>query len=314
MTAAVFFAVYAAMTGALAPALLDGGWAARSPRLAISLWLVLPVSWVTAVLMAVLTATAPLPLAWPGPPPGHGVLLAGPPVPGREAIAAAGLLVTATVVLRAAWCLAAEVRRGRRDRREHAALVAITGRPGPDRDVLTVGQDAPAVYCLPWGRRRIVVSAGALAALTPGQLRAVLAHERAHLRGHHHAMLTLTAALARAFPRVPLLAHARPQLAVLTEMAADDAAARHYHRDDLAGALVILAGAGARRAAPTATGPATLTAGGPAAMARLQRLFAAPHQHHTWPARLAASTGVLLPAAIACLPLLIAACDVTSHP
>lgn len=304
MTAAVLFALYAAAAGMLAPAMLRGPWAARSPRLAMTLWMVLPVSWVAAIVLAILAATAPLPLTWPGPPRGGPVLLAGPAVPGGRAIAIAGLLVAAAVVLRAASCAACELHRGRRDRREHAALVAATGRPGEEPDVTIVDHDAPAVYCLPCGRHQIVISAGALAALTPEQLHAVLAHERAHLRRRHHVILALATALARAFPRVPLLSQARPQLAVLAEMAADDAAARRHRRDDLAVALVVLATAGTR--------PATLAASGPEAIARLHRILAT-QQPRTGLARLAAIAGLIPPAVIACLPLIVAACDVSSH-
>jgi Zn-dependent protease with chaperone function len=286
--------------------MLRGPWAGRSPRLAMTLWLVLPVSWVAAIVLAILTATAPLPLTWPGPPHGDGqVLLFGQTVPGGRAIAIAGLLVAAAVVLRAAGCAACELHRSQRDRREHATLVAATGRPGDEPDVAIVDHDAPAVYCLPCGRYQIVISAGALAALTPEQLRAVLAHERAHLRCRHHVILALATALAHAFPRVPLLTQAQPQLAVLAEMAADDAAARHHRRDDLAAALVALATAGAR--------PATLAASGPEAIVRLQRILAT-QQPRAGLARLAAVAGLIPPVVIACLPLLIAACDMSSHP
>jgi BlaR1 peptidase M56 len=305
VTAAILFTLYAGAAGVLAPAALRGRWAARSPRLAIILWLVLPVSWVTAVVMAVLVAAAPFPLSWPGPGPGRGRLLAGPPVPGGGMIAVAGLALAAAAVLRAGWCLAGEVHRGWRGSREHAALVAATRRPGPDRDMVILDHDAPAVYCLTSGRNQIVVSAGALAVLTPEQIRAVLAHERAHLRCRHHAMLILTTGLARAFPKVPLLAQAQDQLGVLAEMAADDAAVRGHRRDDLAAALVILAGTGPR--------PAALTAGGPAAMVRLERLLT-PQQHRTWAARLAAIAGLLPPAAVACVPLIVAVCDLVTHP
>jgi beta-lactamase regulating signal transducer with metallopeptidase domain len=171
--------------------------------------------------------------------------------------------------------------------------------------MVILDHDAPAVYCLASGRNQIVVSAGALAALTPEQIRAVLAHERAHLHCRHHAMLILTAGLARAFPKVPLLAQAQGQLGVLAEIAADDAAVRGHRRDDLAAALVILAGAGPHRAA--------LTAGGPAAMARLERLLTAPEQRRTGPARLAAIAGLLPPTAVACAPLIIAVCDLITH-
>jgi Zn-dependent protease with chaperone function len=306
LTAAVLFALYAAAAGMLAPAMLRGPWAARSPQLAMTLWLVLPVSWVAAIALAILAATAPLPLTWPGSPRGGGrMLLAGQAIPGGRAIAIAGLLVAAAVVLRAAGYVAWELHRGRRRRREHAALVAATGRPGGEPDVAIVDHDAPAVYCLPCGRYQIVISAGALAALTPEQLRAVLAHERAHLRRRHHVILALATALDRAFPRVPLLSQAQPQLAVLAEMAADDTAARRHRRDDLAAALVVLARAGAR--------PVTLAASGPEAIARLQRILA-PQQPRTGLARLAAIAGLVPPVAITCLPLVLAACDVTSHP
>src|SRR6516162_5311428 len=114
-----------------------------------------------------------------------------------------------------------------------------------------------------------------------------------------------TAALARAFPRVPLLSQAQPQLAVLAEMAADDAAARRHRRDDLAAALVALATAGAQ--------PATLAASGPEAIVRLQRILAT-QQPRAGLTRLAAIAGLIPPVVVACLPLLIAACDVSNHP
>lgn len=306
MTAAALFAFYAGAAGMLAPALLRGRWATRSPHLAMMLWLVLPVSFLAAVVLAVLAATAPFPVTWPAASLGGGrMLLAGPAVPGGRAIAIAGLLVAAGVVLRAAGCVAGELLRGRRSRREHALLVAAAGRPGHEPGVAILDYRAAAVYCLPGGRHQIVISAGALAALTPEQLRAVLAHERAHLRRRHHLILALSAGLARAFPRVPLLGQARPQLAALAEMAADDAAARCHDRDDLAAALVILARARAQ--------PAALAASGPEAIARLQRILD-PGPPRTGLARLAAVAGLIPPVVIACLPLLLAACDVTSHP
>jgi Zn-dependent protease with chaperone function len=251
LTAVVLFALYAAAAGMLAPVLLRGSWATRSPRPAMTPWLVLPVSFLCAVVLAVLAATAPFPLTWPAAPPAGGrLLLTGPPVRGGRAIALAGLLLAVAVVLRAAGCVAGELRRGWRDRRDHAALVAAIGRPGDEPGVAIVDHDAPAVYCLPGGRHQVVISDGALAALTQEQLRAVLAHERAHLRHRHHLILALAAALARAFPRVPLLSQARLQLVVLAEMAADDEAARRHRRDDLAAALVVLARASAGRSRP----------------------------------------------------------------
>jgi len=155
----------------------------------------------------------------------------------------------------------------------------------------------------------VVVSTAALAVLGPGQLQAVLAHERAHLRSRHHLTLTASSALARAFPHVPLLAQASAELAVLAEMAADDAAARRHDPGDLAAALVILARAGVRAAA--------LTASGPAATARIHRLLAPPRGRGGRPGPpgwLPAPQRSCSPAAIAFLPVIAVACDVAGRP
>jgi Zn-dependent protease with chaperone function len=305
MIAAVVFALYAAAAGVLAPALLRGPWAARSPRLALGLWLAVPVSWVAAVVLAVLAAMAPVALSWSGSSGAGWAQLARSAAPGGRVIAVAGLVASAAVVLWAAGCMAREVHRDWRAWRGHAALVAAVGRPGDEPGVAIIDHDVPAVYCLPSGRYRIVVSGGAVRALSPEQVRVVLAHERAHLRCRHHLVLTLATALGRAFPCVPLLASAPSEVAVLSEMAADDAAARRHSRDDLAAALVVLARARAK--------PAMLAAGGPAASARLERILA-PQQPRPGLARLAAVTGLIPAVAIACLPLMLAACDIASHP
>jgi hypothetical protein len=110
--------------------------------------------------------------------------------------------------------------------------------------------------------------------------------------------------LARAFPVVPLLRRAGTEVAVLAEMAADDAAARRYDRGDLAAALVVLGTASVRAAA--------LTAGGPAAVARVQRLLAParPPRRFARIGGLAVGSATLAGAAvIACLPVLVMACD-----
>jgi beta-lactamase regulating signal transducer with metallopeptidase domain len=309
VTGAVLLAAYAAAAGFLAPAVLGRGWSARAPRLAMVLWLALPLSWVVAVALAVLAATASFPVSWPGPQPGvRPALPAGHVVPGGVAVTAAGLLLAAAVVLRAGACMASGLARGRRERRVHDAFLKTAGRPDDALGAVVLGQDAPAVYCLPGGCQRIVVSAGALAVLAPGQLQAVLAHERAHLHGRHHAILATASALGRAFPHVPLLAKAGAQLAMLAEMAADDAAARRHDPGALAAALVILASTGAHAGA--------LAAGGPAAIARIQRLLAPPPRpgRPARAARLAAGAAALtLPATITCLPLIAVACDIASR-
>lgn len=298
MTGAVILAAYALAAGYGAPAALSRDWARRAPRVAIGLWLTLAASWLAAVPLAALALTVPL--TWQAPGGQAGGTPAG--IGGTPA-AVAGTILAVAVVVRASWHLARGLARARCDHRAHAAFLAAAGRPDQALGAVIIDADAPAAYCLPRGRPRLVITTSALARLSPGQLQAVLAHERAHLRGHHHLMLAAAAALARAFPAVPLLARASAELAVLAEITADDHAARRNSAADLAAALVTLAGAGSRSTA--------LAAGGPAAIARIQRLLAPPPQPGlpARTARLAAGTAALLiPAAIATLPLVIAAC------
>jgi Zn-dependent protease with chaperone function len=297
VTGGVILAAYALAAGYGAPAALSRDWARRSPRIAIGLWLTVGASWLAAVTLAALALAVPL--TWQ----------AGGTVSGARAgpAAVAGMLLAIAVIVRASWHLARGLARARRDHRAHAAFLAAAGRPDQALGAVIIDADAPAAYCLPHGRHRVVITTSALPRLSPGQLRAVLAHERAHLRGHHHLMLAAAAALGRAFPAIPLLARASAELAVLAEMTADDHAARRHGAADLAAALVTLAGAGSRSTA--------LAAGGPAAIARIHRLLAPPPQPRlpARAARLAAGTAAfLIPAAIASLPLVIAACGIIS--
>src|SRR6516164_9064932 len=99
---------------------------------------------------------------------------AGYLTPGAPAMAAAGLLLAAAIVLRTGGCLASGLAQARRERREHAAFLAGASRADPALGALILDQDAPAAYCLPGGRHLVVVSAGVLAALQPAQLQAVV--------------------------------------------------------------------------------------------------------------------------------------------
>jgi Zn-dependent protease with chaperone function len=102
-------------------------------------------------------------------------------------------------------------------------------------------------------------------ALDPGQLHAVLAHERAHLAGHHHLLIALARIARRVLPFMPLMRDADAQVARLAELHADDAATRTHDPRPLAVALVVLA---------TAASPApALAAAGTDAVARIHRLL-----------------------------------------
>jgi bla regulator protein blaR1 len=303
VTGIILLITYAATAGWRGPAALRRGWAVRMPRLAIGLWLALSASWVTAAALAILGLTAPAQLSWPGPRPGAAVTLAARTGTAPMPVHAAGLLLAAALPAWAGGSVAWRLASSRRERRRLAAFLAAAGRADTELGAVILSQDAPAAYCLPGRPHRIVISAGTLAVLQPAQLQAVLAHEHAHLRGRHHLLVATASALGRAFPFVPLLAQAGDLVPALAEMAADDHATRRHDHADLAAALVILATTRSRHAA--------LTAGGTAAITRIQRLLAPPRPPGR-PARIgrlaAGAAGLTLAATITCLPLIAAAC------
>jgi len=219
---------------------------------------------------------------------------------GLAAIAAA----LALAVL--AWRYGRGVQRAQRRTRAYAEAARITGRRlamkgageagGAPMMIDTVVADAvviesarPAAYCVPGRPSAIVLTSGALAVLDPGQLTAVLAHERAHLAGRHHLLIALTRGLAATFPAVPLFTRGPAEVARLAEMCADDAAARRSSRPTLVAALLAM-GTGAPVAVPAAALAATTCA----VTARVQRLLEPAPRARNARNRLALATVILL--------------------
>jgi Zn-dependent protease with chaperone function len=191
---------------------------------------------------------------------------------------ALGLIASAAALALAvlAWRYGRSVQRAQQRTRAHAEAARITGRRLPGAGAAVVLDTAqPAAYCVPGRPGAIVLTSGALAVLDPGQLTAVLAHERAHLAGRHHLLIALTRGLAASFPGVPLFTRGPAAVARLAEMSADDAAARHSGRPALVTALLAM-GTG------TAVPAAALAATACAVPARVQRLLEpAPRARHT---------------------------------
>jgi Zn-dependent protease with chaperone function len=168
------------------------------------------------------------------------------------------------------WRYGRSLRRTSVSTREHAEAARIVGhrvgghqaaghRAGGGDAAFVLDATRPAVYCVPGRPPTIVVTTGALAVLEPGQLTAVLAHERAHLAGRHHLLLALTRSLAAVAPFVPLFARGAVEVARLAEMLADDSAARRggaQGRRTLLTALLAMAGG---TAAPRPASPALAT-------------------------------------------------------
>ena len=114
----------------------------------------------------------------------------------------------------------------------------MLGTPEPDGYVL-VNSGEPVAYCLPGGSRQIVVTSGAVERLDADELKAVIAHERAHQCFRHHAHLNISRLLSHVIPR-PVAAVYVSQIARLVELHADEQASTTVDRVDLASAIVSL--------------------------------------------------------------------------
>ncbi len=150
--------------------------------------------------------------------------------------AGVGAAVAGVRVVRAAEAM-------RRRAREHAKDVRLVGRQTADADVVVIDASQPAAYCVTGRPGAIVFTSAALTALDDRERAAVLAHERAHLAGHHLTIMVGMRALARVFPRVPLMTEGARQISRLLEMCADDVAARDHGGLALLSGLVALCGA-----------------------------------------------------------------------
>jgi hypothetical protein len=106
------------------------------------------------------------------------------------------------------------------------ALLAAAGQarclPGTGELVIMQDDGVAEAFTVPGRPGRIVVSTGMLAALHKNERHALLAHERAHLRGHHH---WFTAAAQLAGAANPLLRPLARAVAFTVERWADEDAA-----------------------------------------------------------------------------------------
>jgi Zn-dependent protease with chaperone function len=313
--ALVLWAYALVLTTLGALALRRSSWVDRAPRLAIATWQALSVS--------VMLATALGGLALMVPTEAVSTNLAGLlgacamalrtqfATPAGAATAIAGLAVAVSVMGRWAYCWLAESAKCRRIRRHHRQALTLVGRIGPRAGITLLDHDRPVVYCLAGRPHRIVLSTAANDALHEPQLDAVLAHERAHLRGRHDLAVGAAVALAHAFPWLRLFRDARDEITRLVELLADDHATRGGDRLTLAEAMLTLA------ADDVPAG--TLAAGGSTAAQRIRRLIEGHRPVPAWGRGLglAAAIGlVALPMAALVAPAAAAGtdCCVDRHP
>jgi hypothetical protein len=218
----------------------------------------------------------------------------------RDLTAAAVLALTALVGVRLLWAAGRVAVGTRARRRRHRDLVDVLATPdGLVPGLRVLAEQTPLAYCLPALRgARVVVSVGAMERLDERELRAVLAHEQAHLRARHDLVLEAFTMLHTAFPRWVRSEVALAQARTLVELLADDDARRRNGPVPLARALVALAG--------SPTPAAGLAAAKSAIVLRVQRL-ADPEPPDRWlsAATYAAAAALLiLPTVTVAAPIL----------
>ena len=144
------------------------------------------------------------------------------------------LAVVAVIVLAARTALAGWRRVAAL--RQAYQLAAVLPASGGELVVLDLA-DRQAL-AVPGRPGRIVLSTGLLRALDAGQRRAVLAHERSHLRHRHHLHQSITRIAAAANP---LLRQVPAAVGLACERWADEDAAGTCRRDTVADALTLAA-------------------------------------------------------------------------
>jgi len=275
VTVAAVLLAYAACVGTLGSRMLGRArWTVRAPLLAIVIYLTAAWSVVAAVGLAGLALAV------------HATALSGDlshligacvlrlratyATPGGATVAGLGLTLAGAVLARTAVTATAHLRATGRQALRHAETARLVGNSDPVLGAVLVDHSQPAAYCVAGRHPTVVLTTGALQALDPDQLEAVLAHERAHLAGRHHRLLAMARIGRQVLPFMPLMRDADAQVARLVELHADDSATRAHDPGSLATALVLLATAGGP--APVLAAP-TLAAAVTDTVQRIHRLL-----------------------------------------
>ncbi len=246
MTVAAVLLVYAACAGTAGARMLGrAGWTARAPLLAIVTYLAAAWSVVAALGLAGLTLAVHATALGGGLSDLIGAcvlrLRATYATPGGATVAGLGLTLAGAVVARTAVTAVTHLRAVRRQALRHAQTVRLVGHLDPALGATLVDHSQPAAYCVAGPHPTVVLTTGALQVLGRDQIDAVLAHERAHLAGHHHRLLAIARIGRQVLPFIPLMRDTDTQIARLVELHADDTATRASDPGSLATALVVLA-------------------------------------------------------------------------
>ena len=282
MTALLVLAALAVAVAVAAPyALVDRPWTTRAPRVGVALWLLTLAAASAAAAGVTIAAVVPL-VHHLG---GVRELLHRCPAffdalrshPAYVALAAAGWTGSVALTAAAVHAVTKQVQALRHEGLRHRLALVAAGQR--DRRLAVVPSDQSAAWSLAVDGGFVVVTTAAVRALSEDELRAVVAHEAAHLRGRHHLLIALVRAASMVLP-CPLTKAAVREVGVLLEMRADDIAAQRHRRATIAAALLRLNGA---------TPDGALAANGGSTARRMERLLA-PFTTPVWRVR-AAVTG-----------------------
>ena len=230
---------------AAAPALI------RMPRVAVLALGGSLILWLASVMAAGLflawSLTGPQPLPSPVTEVCQRCLAASNPFSADFALetmipTAAFLLTPAVAVLLVATLgLRAAMKRQTSMRETCRSLLPVGQRRVIDGHLVTVVADPhPSAFALGRDRWGIVVSTGLLETLSEQELRAVLAHEAAHLRERHHLVLDFIGSITGPLRWVPFAAAVADAVPHYLEVSADNAAKRRTGTRALASALLIM--------------------------------------------------------------------------
>lgn len=157
----------------------------------------------------------------------------------RQVFAAVSVGLAMLIVIRMGVAIRPRVR-ARKRRAPELEQLRLLAQAAPSGDLLWVEDDRALALSIGGRPGLIIMTRGLREQLPPTAVQATLEHERAHLRGHHHALITVAEILAAALPWCPLLGAAPAATKDLVELAADASAARRCGAEAVRTALTRL--------------------------------------------------------------------------
>ncbi len=233
-------AAYTLLTIFAAPQLLGRGhWRITRPRLCLGLWFTLFLSGLVSAMLAIGSAVALGIEAHVAATDQDWLVPTGGTVLAWVSLGVAGGLLSLIGTKVGAMIIAE-----RQLRADFGRLISAAGYRQEmiaGLSVHYINSPRPLACGLRGRTAEIVVSSGLADRLSATEVRAIIEHERAHLRGRHDLATRLAALSCACLPALLASRELHRATQLLTELIADDAAARRCGRTVIASALIKLA-------------------------------------------------------------------------